>query len=99
MVELMKVLGKIIICMDKVLTHGAMEENTKVNTIWIKNMDMEFTTGQMAGDMKVTGLMVNSMVKENIFFQMALQRSVFGKKVKGYNGQTRLIQAQAHMKT
>ena len=74
MAELMKVLGKIIICMVKALTHGVTVENMKVNIIWIKSTVMASTTGLMAGDMKVIGEMANSMVKENIYFQMVLPK-------------------------
>jgi hypothetical protein len=62
----MRVAGRITICTAKELTHGVMEENTKVNTIWIKNMVTEYIFGLMAGGMKDIGKMGNNMVKENI---------------------------------
>jgi hypothetical protein len=74
MVELMKVLGKTIICMVKEYIHGVMEENMMENIIWIKSTVTECTIGLMEGDMKDTGQTVNSMEKENIFYQMESQR-------------------------
>ena len=68
MEELMKVPGKIIICMVRGYIHGVMVENMKENTIWIKNMVMVFTTGQMGGNMKVIGLMGSNMEKESICY-------------------------------
>jgi hypothetical protein len=72
MAELMKALGKIIICMDKEFIHGVMVGNTKGSIIWTRNMAMESTTGLMVEDMKDTGLTVSNTEKENIFFQMEL---------------------------
>jgi hypothetical protein len=74
MVELMKVLGKTIICMVKEYIHGVMEESMKENIIWIKSTVTESTIGLMEGDMKDTGQTVNNMEKENIFYQMESQR-------------------------
>ena len=68
MEELMKVPGKIIICMVRGYIHGVMVENMKENTIWIKNMVMVFTTGQMGGNMKVIGLTGSNMEKESICY-------------------------------
>ena len=74
MEELMKGLGKIIICTAKGFTPGVMAGNMMESIIWIKSMDMEFITGQTVGDMKATGLMGSNMVKGNTFSQMGLPK-------------------------
>lgn len=70
MVELMKVPGKIIICMGKDHIHGATAESMKVNIIWIKSTDTEFITGLMVEDMKDTGKMGSNMGKGGTYCQM-----------------------------
>ena len=57
--------GNKIICMEKEFILGKMEENMKVNIIWIKSMDLEFINGLMAEFIKEIGKMVYSMEKEN----------------------------------
>jgi hypothetical protein len=82
MVELMRALGKTIICMDKEFIHGVMAENMKENIIWTKNMVMEYTSGQTEGGMKVIGRMVNNMARVNTFCQMVSLKLGFGKMEK-----------------
>jgi len=55
MEELIKDIGLIIICMDKVSTNGLTVENMRVNTSMIKNMVMEFIHILMAVRTKETG--------------------------------------------
>ena len=55
MEDLMKVLGKITICMVKESMLGKMEEGMKVSMNMIKNVAMEFTPGLMVGNTRVIG--------------------------------------------
>lgn len=86
MVENMKGIGLIIICMDRVSIHGGMEESMMGIIIWIRNMVMEFISGQMEGDMRGYGLMENNMGKENIHHQMIKLEKEFGKRVRELDG-------------
>jgi len=62
-----KVNGNLIKCTGMVNLLGLMKEdnNMKVITLKIKEMDMEYFNGQMEDNMKVIGNKVNSMEKEN----------------------------------
>ena len=58
----MRVSGPKIIWKVLVLIYGLMEENMKVNTMMIRNMDMVNISGQMGESTWVTGTRVNNMV-------------------------------------
>ena len=45
--EVIKELGKIIKCMEKVCMYGQMAEDTMANFIWIKNMALVNIISQM----------------------------------------------------
>jgi hypothetical protein len=62
--------GKIIICTEKVFTHGQMGVDMKDNMKWIKSTGTEYTSGQTVEYTKATGSMVNSMDKENTCSRM-----------------------------
>lgn len=81
MEDLMKVLGKTITCMVKEPTLGAMAENTRANTSWIKSMAMVSISGPMEEGTRAIGRVENSMEKENTYYLMGSQRSAFGKMV------------------
>lgn len=51
----MKVNGKMIYSMDKVLKNGPTVQNIKVNMLEEKSMEWEFIVGTMVQDMKVSG--------------------------------------------
>jgi hypothetical protein len=72
MVELTKVLGKIITCTAKVCTPGATAESMTENTSWTKSMGMVFIIGQTAADTRGTGVTVNNMVRANTSCLMEL---------------------------
>ena len=72
MAELMKVHGKIITCMVKVLILGVMGGNMKENIIWIRSMVTVSIIGQMEDDMRAIGVMVNNMEKASTYCQMEL---------------------------
>lgn len=63
MVGLIKVIGKMVKCMGKGYIYGKMEENIKVITIMIKNMEMEDITGLMGKCFRGPGLMVKDKVR------------------------------------
>ena len=74
MEELMKDLGKITTCTDKVYILGVMEENMMESITWIKNMGMESIIGLMGGGMKGTGQMGSNMEKVGISYRMEQQK-------------------------
>ena len=48
-------IGFVTKCMAKVFLHGLMAENTKVNTMMIRNKGTEFSHGPMVGSMTDIG--------------------------------------------
>ena len=64
-IEGMKESGKTIKCMELVSLNGQTEENTKVNTSVIKNMELEFSIGPMDAGIMGLGKMENSTVEES----------------------------------
>lgn len=82
----MKENGLITTCMEKVYTHGKMEENMMVNINMIRNMDLEYMCGQIKEYMKDFGLMASSMEKESIFYLTELLRLEFGRMEREPNG-------------
>lgn len=73
MVEDMMVNGNKIICMERELTHGKMEENILVIMLMTKSMDMENILGLMVVGISVNGTMENSMEKEGICYLTVLR--------------------------
>ncbi len=80
MAENIKEAGKITTCTGLEHTHGKTDENTKVNTTWIKSMGMEFIFGLTVDVMRVIGLMANNTAKVNTSYQMVQLKLEFGKK-------------------
>jgi len=70
--------GKIIICTVKVLIHGPMAGDTKVNMKWIRNTDMVSTIGLTDVYTKEIGLMENSMARGNTSYKLARLKLVNG---------------------
>ena len=63
MAEFMKAIGYKIICMEKVIINGLMEESIMDHTLMIKKKVMEFIIIQMEGVTKDNGKQVSSMVR------------------------------------
>ena len=59
--ECMRVVGKIIKCMDLVCLSGQMGDHIMANTLMIRNMDLENFIGLMEKFTKGLGLMAVSM--------------------------------------
>jgi hypothetical protein len=55
--------GKIITCMDRGYLLGLMAEDTRVNIIMTRKMDLVSTLGRMGDSMLASGKMVSSMDK------------------------------------
>jgi hypothetical protein len=75
--------GKIITCMEREFTHGLTVEDMKVNTKWIKSMDMVFIIGQMEEFTREIGSTVNNTGKGNIFYRterLRLENGRMGKE-------------------
>jgi hypothetical protein len=77
----MKVIGRIIKCMEKELLNGQMEEFMKATMLKIKNKVWVKLLGLMVELIKECGKMVCSMVWENI-----REKIIFGNKVNGKMG-------------
>ena len=69
--------------MEKEFINGMMEENMKVNILWIKKMGKENITLLMVNDIKEIGKMGNKMAKENKYILTVEKELEYGNKVKG----------------
>jgi len=77
----MKVIGRIIKCMERELLNGQMEECMKETILKIKNKVWVRLLGLTEGLMKECGKMVCSTVWENI-----REKIIFGSRVNGKMG-------------
>jgi len=86
MVVVMKVNGRIITCMARVITPGKMVVAILATTKWIRNTDLAFIPGLMAENTKETGTTENNTVKESLYFKMELLEKDFGMRVNVLDG-------------
>lgn len=82
----MKAIGEIIRCTAKEYFYGKMAEDTRVNTLMIKNMDMGNSFGQTAESIKVIGKMVNNMEEEFIRELLEFREKENGEMAKKLDG-------------
>ena len=85
----MKVLGRIIKCMEKVNLFGQIEGLMKENIAMIKSMDMASFNGLTKEDMKVIGLMESNMEKEFTLQLQGNQKKENGKMERELDGYTK----------
>lgn len=79
-------LGRIIICMERDVTHGKTVGNMKENTLTTKNMDMVYIPGQMVVNTMETGKMESNMERANIFCLLESNVREYGKTAIDLNG-------------
>ena len=65
-INVMKEIGKITWCMEKVSTHGMTAGNIKVTTYVIKKKDMAYIHGLIKVNTMVIGKIINKMDQPNM---------------------------------